>query len=140
MTTDYSGMLKEFHKKFNHHIEEHPTSVVPDNVFELRVKLMREELNETIAAMVDENLVEIADGLADLLYVVFGTAISYGIPIDEIFTEVHRSNMTKSMLKDEKSIKGKTLKGENWEPPRIHDILKHHITQGEFQNDLNRRR
>ena len=122
---DYVGMLKEFHTKYNHHIEDRPQrhDTIPTDVMDLRDKLIEEEFQEFREA---ETRVEIADSLADLLYVVFGTCISYGIPIDEIFAEVHRSNMTKSMLKDEKSIKGKTLKGPNWEPPQIAKILEEH--------------
>jgi len=69
-------------------------------------------------------LVELADALADSIYVIVGTAISFGIPINKVFAEVHRSNMTKSMLKDSKSIKGKTLKGDKFEPPKIREILE----------------
>ena len=120
---DYMRMLKEFHTKYNHHQSDKPC--IPDelHVRMLRVRLIQEEAQEFTNAA-HNDLVEIADALADLLYVTFGAALTYGIPIDEVFTEVHRSNMTKSMLKDEKSIKGKTIKGENWEPPKIKEILE----------------
>lgn len=124
MPIDYVNMLKEFHQKFGHHIQTIPTATtVPVNVFVLRRKLMEEELKETIDAMEQQDIVQIADGLADLLYVVFGTAMTYGIPIDAVFAEVHRSNMTKSMLKDSKSIKGKTIKGPDFSPADIQTVL-----------------
>lgn len=127
MMIDYIGMLQDFHAKFAHYAQCQPNAQVRPAVKNLRIMLMEEELRETIEAINDDNLIEIADGLADLLYVVFGTALAYGIPIDEVFLEVHRSNMSKSMLKDENSIPGKTLKGPNWTPPDIKSIIERHL-------------
>jgi predicted HAD superfamily Cof-like phosphohydrolase len=67
---------------------------------------------------------KVAKELADLLYVVYGTALSFGIPIDEVFDEVHRSNMSK--LVDGKPLKredGKVLKGPNYTPPNFDWII-----------------
>ena len=135
---DYIGMLREFHEKYGHSIsnkkfdgDKYPS--FPTDLVKLREKLITEEAKEfkdwsyenyDTSDTTPINIIEIADALADLLYVVFGTALSYGIPIEEVFKEVHRSNMTKSMEKDEKSIKGKTIKGPNWEPPKIREILE----------------
>lgn len=60
-----------------------------------RAYLMLEELTETIAALSNYDEVELADGLADLVYVVLGTAAQYRIPLWTVFEAVHRSNMTK---------------------------------------------
>jgi len=135
---DYLGMVRGFHEKYGHYIstkrfdgDKYPS--FPTDLVKLREKLIREEAlefkewsyeNYDTLDSIPINIIEIADALADLLYVVFGAALAYGIPIDEVFKEVHRSNMTKSMLKDEKSIKGKTIKGENYEPPNIKEILE----------------
>jgi NTP pyrophosphatase (non-canonical NTP hydrolase) len=135
---DYYGMVLEFHKKYGHYIynkkfdgDKYPS--FPTDLVKLREKLITEEAQEfkewsyenyDTLDSIPVNIIEIADALADLLYVVFGAAIAYGIPIDEVFKEVHRSNMTKSMLKDEKSIKGKTTKGPNYDPPNIKKILE----------------
>lgn len=132
---DYMGMLKEFHEKFGHHINSMPTSYVSEEIKELRVKLMQEELDEVKEALEVKDIVDLADGLADLLYVVFGTALSYNIPIEDVFAEVHRSNMTKSMEKDTKAIKGKTLKGPNFEPPRIASIIQLHLNKYERMSE-----
>jgi len=115
----YVEALREFHRKYGHCVSEKPTTV-SQAVRNLRIRLIDEEAGETIEALQDANLVEIADGLADLLYVVFGTAVSYGIPIDEVFKEVHRSNMTKTLDKDNG---GKTMKGPDWESPKIREII-----------------
>lgn len=122
-TIDYEDMLREFHLKYGHYIHYNRDADIPPEVKLLRLKLMHEELGEVLAAILTDNYVEIADGLADLIYVTVGTAISYGIPINKVFAEVQRSNMTKSMEKDTKSVKGKTLKGPDWSPPDIPKIL-----------------
>ncbi len=129
---DYLGMVREFHEKYGHYIGK-LNKTPPEEVIVLRHKLISEESDEFYDAsdMLLNDPEElftsitplIADAIADLLYVVFGAALAYGIPIDAVFAEVHRSNMTKSMEKDTKSIKGKTIKGPNWEPPKIKEIL-----------------
>lgn len=93
----------------------------------LKIRLMIEELAELVAAMQlnlchpkDEHFTLVADSIADLLYVTYGAAVSYGINIDAILREVHRSNMTKSLDKDDG---GKVIKGEDFEPPNLKEIL-----------------
>lgn len=118
----YMEMLQAFSLKYEHAMEKEP--VHPDaDTRELRIRLMREELKELIDAMDMKDMIEVADGLADLLYVVFGTAVAYGIPMDAIFGEVHRSNMTKSMHKDEG---GKSIKGPDFEKPQLREVLHRH--------------
>jgi len=91
--------VKEFHEKYGCVINLLPT-IVDAETANLRRKLIREECQELLLGMCDNDIVEIADGLADLLYVVLGTAVSYGIPIEKVFRLVHESNMTKTTLKD----------------------------------------
>jgi predicted HAD superfamily Cof-like phosphohydrolase len=91
---------------------------------DLRKKLLIEEVNEYYNAEYADDLVEIADALADIIYIACGTAVSYGIPLDRVFTEVHRSNMAK--LVDGKVLRrsdGKIQKPEGWTPPDIETIL-----------------
>lgn len=127
--------VTEFHKAGGHVINIRPT-VVDQKTIELRKRLIREEvLDELFPAMDRGDLVEIADALADVLYVVYGTAVSFGIDMEPISDEVHRSNMTKfstvgayvktcdetgKSLKDEG---GKTLKPPCYEPPQLAAIL-----------------
>ena len=117
---DYLGMVTEFHKKYGHYIANKPErhDTVPKQVYILRRRLISEEFNEFNDA---EVRLEIADALADLLYVVFGTCVSYGIPIDEVFEEVHKSNMSKSTKLDEY---GKTIKGDEFKPPNLAKVMK----------------
>ena len=88
----------------------------------LRIKLMTEELlEELIPAIERDDMVEIADGLADTLVVVYGTAAEYGIDIDMVFDVVHETNMAKKdgPVRED----GKKLKPEGWQPPDIEKAL-----------------
>jgi len=117
---DYLGMVREFHEKYGHYTSN--KSKIPSiNTVILRRKLVEEEAREFDHAASTGNLTEVADALADLLVVVFGSVLAFGIPIEEVFTEIHRSNMTKSTEKNEY---GKTLKGLDYEPPKIREILE----------------
>ena len=87
-------MVEEFHRKFDLRAEVAP--VIPDEeTRRLRVKLIQEEFDEVKEALAREDLAGIAKELADLLYVIYGTAVSCGIDMDLVFREVHRSNLSK---------------------------------------------
>lgn len=119
--------VKEFQKAFNSNIGI--TSALPDSSErELRIKLLKEEFEEYIDGENNNDLVEIADALGDMLYIIYGTAVSYGIPLEEIFDEIHRSNMSK-LGEDGNPIfreDGKVLKSSNYSPPNIKEILDKH--------------
>jgi predicted HAD superfamily Cof-like phosphohydrolase len=91
----------------------------------LRAMLMHEEFNEYMDAENDDDLVEVADGLADIIVIALGTALEYGIPLAEIFDEVMWSNMAK-LGPDHRPIvlpSGKIGKPEGWKPPDVAGIL-----------------
>jgi len=92
----------------------------------IRVGLMAEEVAEYLGAEYDSNLVEVADGLGDIGVIADGTALSYGIPLDDVRREIHRSNMSKldSNGKPIKRSDGKILKSERYSPPDIAAILR----------------
>jgi NTP pyrophosphatase (non-canonical NTP hydrolase) len=85
-----------------------------------RSDLLEEENNEYRVALAGNDLVGIADALADMLYIVLGTANHHGIDITPVFEEVHRSNMTKTAGGE--TFK-RVVKGPNYEPPRIAETL-----------------
>ncbi len=117
---NYVSAVKEFMQAFDQSVEETLCPNVSPWVRLLRIRLMNEELKETVDAIHTNDLVSLADGLADLLYVVFGTAISYGIPIDKVFEIVHNANMAKIDPVTNKPIKdehGKVIKPEGWKSP-----------------------
>ena len=90
----------------------------------LRLALIEEEWHELLEAQEDRNLVEVADALIDLLYVIYGTGHAYGIDLDACFEEVHNSNMSK--LVDgyaQKNDMGKVMKGPGYYPPDLETLL-----------------
>jgi predicted HAD superfamily Cof-like phosphohydrolase len=66
----------------------------------------------------------IADALGDLLYVVYGTAVSYGIDMEPVFAEIHRSNMSKGDPEVVRASNGKILKSRNWTPPNLKPLIE----------------
>lgn len=116
--------VKDFHIAFGQRVGQQPNFPEDISERELRIDLLSEEFNEYLNAEETLDIVGIADALADIIYIACGTAVSYGIPLDEVFAEVHRSNMAK--LVDGKPIyraDGKVLKPEGWKPPDIKSIL-----------------
>jgi predicted HAD superfamily Cof-like phosphohydrolase len=116
-------MLREFHASKAIHgglMPARPTTDIPGWVADLRMDMLTEEVAELEDAICDDNLLKIADALGDIAYVVIGTAVTYGIPFDAVFAEVHRSNMTKHNTPDE----AKLVKGPDYEPPDIAGVLE----------------
>jgi len=87
---------------------------------ELRMHLIVEETAELADAFVAGSRVEVLDALADLIYVVIGTAVTFGLPLAEAVDEVHRSNMTKTVNRDRAGHPGK---GKGYSPPQLGKIL-----------------
>ena len=87
----------------------------------LRIDLIKEELEELTEAMQDENLLEVADALTDILYVTYGAGHAFGIDLDKCFEEIQNSNMSK-LGEDGKPIyneAGKVMKGPNYFKPDL---------------------
>ena len=101
-------------------------SEFPDKkIVKLRVDLIKEELNELIEAIKNNDIVEVADALTDILYVTYGAGHSFGIDLDNCFSEVQRSNMSKLGI-DGKPIyneDGKVMKGPNYFQPNLTKFL-----------------
>ena len=91
----------------------------------LRIDLIKEELEELTDAIQDENLLEVADALTDILYVTYGAGHAFGIDLDKCFEEVQNSNMSK-LGEDGKPIyneAGKVMKGPNYFKPDLSKYL-----------------
>jgi predicted HAD superfamily Cof-like phosphohydrolase len=104
---------------------------------DLDTQLLLNKSNELVQSMLDGDLVGIADGIADMLYVVIGTAAAYGIDIQEVFDEVHRSNLSKSVWSEaegrylvEKDEFGKLIKADTYSPADIKPIIDRQIQNG----------
>ena len=118
--TDEQKMVEEFHRKFEIVIQ--PTPADPaDETKQLRIRLIQEEFDELKESMANGNLAAVAKEMADLLYVVYGTAVSYGIDMKPVFQEVHRSNLSK--VGGYKRADGKWVKPPTYSPAKLEPIL-----------------
>jgi predicted HAD superfamily Cof-like phosphohydrolase len=113
-------MVEEFHRVFDILVQQTP-GVIDERTRTLRQRLIHEEFEELKEAMATHDLTAIAKELADLLYVVYGTAVSYGIDMEPVFREVHRSNMSK--VGGHKREDGKWVKPATYSPAAIEPIL-----------------
>ncbi len=102
--TNSLNQVAEFHHTFKHPVLPQP--IIPSKErCELRISLLAEELKELQQAVNDNNLVEVADALCDLQYVLAGAILEFGLgeKFKELFDEVHRSNMSKACKTEEEA-------------------------------------
>ncbi len=127
---DAQNAVREFHETYGAPVADHPT-YLSQEALDRRERLLLEELEETIEWAKRRNMIEVADGIGDMLFIVLGWAVEAGIDIEPVFWEIVRSNRTK-LGADGQPIrsdgtdgypKGKVLKGPNYEPPALGDIL-----------------
>ena len=119
--------VKEFHKAFKLDYLDEPKADLGTDKNKLRFNLMKEENEEYFEAANNNDMVEVADALGDMLYILCGTIIEHGMEhkIDEIFREIQNSNMSKlgadgiPIYRED----GKVLKGPNYFKPDIEGIL-----------------
>lgn len=119
--------VQEFHEAFGLGIEQQPIAKLDQNKLKLRFDLMAEENEEYLEAAQNNDIVEVADALGDMLYILCGTILEHGMQhkIEAVFNEIQRSNMSK-LDQDGKPIyreDGKVMKGPNYFKPNIEDIL-----------------
>ena len=113
-----------FMKTFGQEVKTKP-SFSSDKINKLRIDLIKEELDELQEAMKNNDLLEVADALTDILYVTYGAGHAFGIDLDKCFDEVQNSNMSK-LGSDGKPIyneKGKVMKGPNYFEPNLEKFI-----------------
>ena len=119
-------MAKEFMTQIKAQIHNHPT--VPNaGIRNFRADLIREEVQELLETIeYPTDLDKTAKELADVLYVVYGTILSYGLQdkMAEIFEAVHDSNMLKKRRKDSANNDSKAIKDETYTKPDIQSIIE----------------
>ncbi len=120
--------VHEFHNAFGLGIKNEPSGNLGEQKNLLRYNLMKEENEEYLEAVQNDDIIEIADALGDMLYILCGTIIEHGLQhkIEAVFDEIQRSNMSK-LGEDGKPIyreDGKVLKGPNYFKPNFEEILK----------------
>lgn len=126
LSISVASLVEEFHLAFGLPVSARATADLPVYLTDLRKRLLAEETEELSEAIDRHNLEEIAGELADVLYVLYGTAITFGIDLDEVVAEVHRSNMSKLDKEGNPTIRedGKVLKGPNYAPPNLLPLLQ----------------
>ena len=120
--------VEEFHEIYKLGNSKNPIGKLENEKEKLRFELMKEENEEYLEAAEKGNVIEIADALGDMLYILWGTIIEHGMQnvIEEVFEEIHKSNLSK-LDENGKPIyreDGKVIKGPNYFPPNIEKIMK----------------
>ncbi|REE80616.1 putative HAD superfamily Cof-like phosphohydrolase [Lutibacter oceani] len=120
--------VQEFHEAFGLGINHEPIAKLPESKLKLRFDLMAEENEEYLEAAKENDLVEVADALGDMLYILCGTILEHGMQykIEAIFNEIQRSNMSKLGANGKPIYRedGKVMKGPNYFKPNISEILE----------------
>ena len=117
--------VKKFMQIFGQEIKD-KAEFPKEKIVQLRYELIKEELEELNQAIKEKDIKEVADALADILYVTYGAGHAFGIDLDKCFNEVQQSNMSK-LGSDGKPIyneSGKVMKGPNYFKPDLSKFLK----------------
>lgn len=123
--------VTQFHTSFGLGIHDTPIANITERRNKLRYELMKEENEEYFQAAQDGDLVEVADALGDMLYILCGTIIEHGMQevIERVFDEIQDSNMSKLGADGQPIYRedGKVLKGPNYFKPDFTKILKDYL-------------
>ena len=116
--------VKKFMEVFGQEVKTKP-ELSNDKINDLRISLINEELEELKKAIEDNDILEVADALTDILYVAYGAGHAFGINLDKCFNEVQESNMSKldSNGKPIYNESGKVMKGPNYFKPNLSKFL-----------------
>ena len=134
MIKQWKQVKDGFNKAFNIKTNDKPNAFIPDEDRRLCYKLLQEELDEYLDAMVKADMVKIADALIDIQYVLIGACLKHGITyelFEKLFDEVHASNMSKlddngnPILRED----GKVLKGKGYFKPNLKAIISKYLNK-----------
>ncbi|MFJ8732958.1 MazG nucleotide pyrophosphohydrolase domain-containing protein [Streptomyces bauhiniae] len=125
MSTSPARLVSEFHRAFGLDARAIPTEISPELAAH-RGELLAEEAAEVAEVSVTGPLDHLAQELADVVYVAYGTALVHGIDLDEVIAEIHRANMSKVGPDGEISRRedGKVLKGDHYRAPDVSAVLR----------------
>ena len=128
MITNPIEQVKEFADTFNIEYSDDMNVNIDESTIDLRFRLMQEENLEYLEAAKNKDIVEVADALGDILYILCGTILTHGLQhkIVEVFNEIQRSNMSKLDINGKPVFRedGKILKGPNYFKPNIKEIIE----------------
>lgn len=120
--------VRDFHNAFRVPVRHTPSTELPENEIELRFNLMKEENEEYLEAAKNGDIVEVADALGDMLYILCGTINAHGLQekMASVFEEIQRSNMSKLDDNGQPIYRedGKVMKSSNYFKPDIRSILE----------------
>ena len=116
--------VKNFMEIYEQEVKSKP-SFPSEKIIQLRYNLIQEELDELSVAINDKDIIEVADALTDLLYVVYGAGHAFGIDLNKCFAEVQRSNLSKLDINGKPiyNENGKVMKGPNYSKPNLKQFL-----------------
>lgn len=135
MKLDNFGDVEAFHRKFGMPQAKGP-KLLSRELFEFRVRFLKEELQEFTEAHIRGDMVGAFDGLIDLVYVALGTAELMGLPWQPGWDEVQRANMSKERAASSDDIRSirrssfDVVKPEGWKPPNLQNVLDRAVAQG----------
>lgn len=139
---DMEQDVRQFMEAMGQDVPAHPDMRPDPQLINLRMALLTEEFDETIAAMMQlkrpdlspvlrlDMMAETIDGLADLIYVALGAGLALGLPVSAVWDEVQRANMDKASGPVRQD--GKRLKPEGWQPPRVERIVRELVAEHDF--------
>ena len=134
MSTNYQDVI-DFHSKFGLNYNGKPM-LLHKNTTDFRIKFMQEELNEFTHSSSNNDIVGMADALVDIVYVAMGTAYMMGLPWQELWSEVQRSNMEKIRALSSSESKRNTsldvVKPQGWTPPNLELIINNAANKDEI--------
>lgn len=116
----FQDKVTAFHDKFNCPVGDFSNPQFQDT--DMRLDLICEEVGELHDAASNNDIVAAADALGDILYVVVGSAVAWGLDLEPILNEIHRSNMAKAG--GGRRADGKILKPADWTPPKIVELIE----------------
>lgn len=120
-----AAFVREFHEKFSLPIQRWPAAISEEQSNH-RQRLLCEEVKELSEAAESGQLDHVARELADVVYIAYGTALTYGIDLDSVLAEIHQSNLTKLGPDGcpELRADGKVLKGKSFVAPDVRAVLR----------------
>lgn len=124
---EFVKLVAELHAYVGYSVATEP-NIGSEDRRHLWISLLREEVGELVSALRSEDLVKVADAIGDCLYVLFGASLAFGLPIEDIYREIHRANMSKDCIgRPDGTGVGEEIKlrkGARYVAPALVEILK----------------
>lgn len=120
---DWLSLVRDFYEKYQRPVRDEPTLGLPRSEVERLRDLLEEEVSELLKAMESDDIEKVADGIADVVYVVLGAALQYGVDANRAILAVHESNMTREAPSGRRTRSDKVPRGTNYVPPDMESVI-----------------